>query len=566
MIEKTINNKTNLELYNEWIKKNEDIVCLKIKKIVSNLVNELKNSKRFYFNKKQASGAIIFIERFCHLSTGEYAGQNFKLELWQKAFIEALFGFYEKETNIRRFKEALLVVGRGNGKSTLASAIALKCLLLDNEKRASIYTVATKKEQAKIIFDEVKSMIRQEEWLNSKLKITRDKIEFLRDWSHFQPLASEDKTLDGLNPYVVILDELAAMKKRDLYDVIKSATSKRKNTLMLLITTSGSTRESIYDERYEYGEKVLNNIYQNDNFLPWIYELDNFNEWKKFKNLYKANPNLGISKNIEKLKEEWETAINQPLQQPSFLTRHCNIASLQETSLFNFGSLQEKNNKNVNLEDYLKNKYCTVGIDLSQTMDLTAVVILIPEKTGDFFILPHFFIPRERAYENEKEDKVLYSVWEKQGYITFTLGSAVNRDEIIDYIIKTIKKYNLICVKIGYDRYYADYIKEKLEQNGFSNRTEIVTNGIYTISPLIKSIAPLFYDDKIIYNNHPIFKWNLDNTKLITDSKENVMPIKKSSRKRIDGFMALLFAYKMYINNEQHFKIYQTDIGKNFNG
>lgn len=565
MMEKTINNKTNLELYNEWIKKNKDIVCLKIKKIVSSLVNELKNSKKFYFNKKQANGAIIFIERFCHLSTGEYAGQNFKLELWQKAFIEALFGFYEKETNIRRFKESLLVVGRGNGKSTLASAIALKCLLLDNEKRASIYTVATKKEQAKIIFDEVKSMIRQEEWLNSKLKITRDKIEFLRDWSHFQPLASEDKTLDGLNPYVVILDELAAMKKRDLYDVIKSATSKRKNTLMLLITTSGSTRDSIYDERYEYAEKVLNNIYQNDNFLPWIYELDNFNEWKKFKNLYKANPNLGISKNIEKLKEEWETAINQPLQQPSFLTRHCNIASLQETSLFNFGSLQEKNNKNVNLEDYLKNKYCTVGIDLSQTMDLTAVVFLIPEKTGEFFILPHFFIPRERAYENEKEDKVLYSVWEKQGYITFTLGSAVNRDEIIDYIIETIKKYNLICVKIGYDRYYADYIKEKLEQNGFSNRTEIVTNGIYTISPLIKSIAPLFYDDKIIYNNHPIFKWNLDNTKLITDSKENVMPIKKSSRKRIDGFMALLFAYKMYINNEQHFKIYQTDIGKNFN-
>lgn len=565
MMEKTINNKTNLELYNEWIKKNKDIVCLKIKKIVSSLVNELKNSKKFYFNKKQANGAIIFIERFCHLSTGEYAGQNFKLELWQKAFIEALFGFYEKETNIRRFKESLLVVGRGNGKSTLASAIALKCLLLDNEKRASIYTVATKKEQAKIIFDEVKSMIRQEEWLNSKLKITRDKIEFLRDWSHFQPLASEDKTLDGLNPYVVILDELAAMKKRDLYDVIKSATSKRKNTLMLLITTSGSTRESIYDERYEYAEKVLNNIYQNDNFLPWIYELDNFNEWKKFKNLYKANPNLGISKNIEKLKEEWETAINQPLQQPSFLTRHCNIASLQETSLFNFGSLQEKNNKNVNLEDYLKNKYCTVGIDLSQTMDLTAVVFLIPEKTGEFFILPHFFIPRERTYENEKEDKVLYSVWEKQGYITFTLGSAVNRDEIIDYIIETIKKYNLICVKIGYDRYYADYIKEKLEQNGFSNRTEIVTNGIYTISPLIKSIAPLFYDDKIIYNNHPIFKWNLDNTKLITDSKENVMPIKKSSRKRIDGFMALLFAYKMYINNEQHFKIYQTDIGKNFN-
>ncbi|ALA98383.1 bacteriophage terminase-like protein, large subunit [Spiroplasma kunkelii CR2-3x] len=554
------NEKTNLELYHEWMNKNsnKNKVGIKIKKIVSTLVKELKSNKDYYFNHKEANKTISFIEKSCFHTTGEYNKQNFKLELWQKAFLEALYGFYNKKTNLRRFKEALLIVGRGNGKTALASAIALKSLILDNEANAELYSIATKRDQAKRVYEEMRRMIFINPNLNKILKVKRDKIEFIHNNSFFQPLSSETKTLDGLNPYFVVLDEVAMMEKRDIYDVMRTATAKRKDYLMLLITTNGSIRENIFDERYSYAEKVLKNTIKDNKFLPWIYELDERNEWKNFNNLYKANPNLGISKYIDNFKAEWQEALITPTQQPNFLIKHCNLKSNLDSALFSRLDLETKNNKIINTDEYLiKNRICTIGIDLSKTNDLSAVIFLIPNlDTNEFILLSQFFMPEARIIEKTTEDKIPYKLYQEQGILTLCKGEEINISEIVNYIINIMKKYNLICYGIGYDTFNSYLLKQHLDNAGFYLINNLIRFGVRTISPIIKALKLEFDDNKFVFNQNPLLKLHFNNVDvLIDEEKENMMPIKRSKNKRIDGFIALLFAYKIFRDNKDRIYI-----------
>lgn len=296
---------TYIEEYYKWIIKNPAKVNNKVRDIYKKLVDDLKTSKRvsffnaelgeeeihdYIFDKELGDRPIKFIETYCRHSKGKWAGKPIELELWQKAFIEALFGFVDSETKLRKYKKGLLFVGRKNGKSVLDSGLGLYMLTKDGEGGAEVYSVATKKEQAKIVWEESKRMIKKSPALNKRMRCLINGIFFDANESSFKALASESNSLDGLNAHFVIADEVHAWKDKNLLDVVYDSMSAREQPMLLETSTMGTIRESVFDNEYDYASKLINGTITDETILPVIYELDNVEEWQNEESWYKANP------------------------------------------------------------------------------------------------------------------------------------------------------------------------------------------------------------------------------------------------------------------------------------
>lgn len=294
-----------IEKYYKWILDNPEKVNVKVRTIYERLVNDMKTPRtavvfnpateenethQFVFDEKLGKRPIEFIEKFCKHSKGKWAGKPVELELWQKAFIEALFGFVDEETRLRKYKKGLLYVGRKNGKSTLASGLAIYMLTKDNEGGAEVYAVATKKEQAKIVWDESKRMIKKSPVLNEICKCRINGIYYDETESLFKALASDSDSLDGLNSHCVLGDEVHAWKDKNLLDVMYDSMSAREQPLFLEFSTMGTIRESVFDNEYEYCTNILEDKITDETILPVIYELDSVDEWQNEVSWYKANP------------------------------------------------------------------------------------------------------------------------------------------------------------------------------------------------------------------------------------------------------------------------------------
>lgn len=278
--------------YYAKIESGEIIVGNKIKKIYGKLVEEIDNPNLpFYFDEKKAERPIQFIEMFCKQAEGNL-GEPIKLELFQKAFIQAIFGFINKETKTRRFNEVMLLMARKNGKTTLLSAIALYMMIADGEGSAECYSVATKKDQASKCFKSACAMRTQSPEIRAVVSKRRTDMYMPSTFSSFEPLSSDSNTLDGLNSHLVVIDELHAIRDRNLYDVMKQSTSSRRQPLVIMITTAGTVRECIFDDMYAYANNVLDGVVKNDGFLPVLYEQDKEDEWKNIKMWGKSNPAL----------------------------------------------------------------------------------------------------------------------------------------------------------------------------------------------------------------------------------------------------------------------------------
>lgn len=276
--------------YVEQMDKGYIIAGKKVRKIYKRLLKESDDDcLPFYFDEEKASRPITFIETFCKQAEGEI-GKPIKLELFQKAYIQALFGFVYRDTGLRRFNETIFLVGRKNGKTTMLSALALYMMVADGEGSAECYTVATKKDQASKAFKSACAMRAQSPEIRAIINKRRTDMYMPSTFSSFEPLSSDSDTLDGLNSHLVIIDELHAIKDRNLYEVMKQSTSSRRQPLVVMITTAGTVRESIYDNIYDYANNVLNGTIKNDSFLPILYELDKVEEWKDIKCWVKANP------------------------------------------------------------------------------------------------------------------------------------------------------------------------------------------------------------------------------------------------------------------------------------
>lgn len=537
-----------LEYYN-LINSGKVKASKKIKKQYEKLVNDIEHPGRWHFDLDKANRPIKFIEKFCKHSKGRWAGKPIYLDLWQKAIIQSIFGFVDDE-GIRRYREVFIVVARKNGKSTLASAIGLYMLFADGEGGAQVCCVASKKDQAKIVFDEAKNMVCQNPALSKHIKKRKSDLYVDLTFSTFQPLASDSNTLDGLNMHCGILDEMHSWKDRNIYDVSKQSMGTRTQPLLLEITTAGFVRENIYDSQYDLANDIINGIKQDDRFLAFIYELDSKKEWTDKKCWEKANPGLGTIKSMEYLEEQVLKAKNDKNFLPTLLTKDFNIRETAVGSWLTFETID--NEEKFDIED-LRGSYGIGGADLSSVGDLTCASLLV-RKNNLLYLMQMYFIPLETAEKHEREDKVPYRVWEKQGYIRFCNGNMVDYSDITAWFNEMRDKYGIYTLWVGYDEWNANQWAVDMKQNGYV--LEPVIQGAKTMSGPMKMIEAELKSNNVIYNNNPILKWCLSNTQVEIDKNDNIRPVKgKNSKQRIDGSVSFIDSYVVY---QRHYDDYMN--------
>ena len=516
-------------------------VSARVKKIYARLVADVEHPGGGYvFDEARANRPIEFIEQFCKHSKGEWAGQPVKLELFQKAYIAALFGFVHADTGLRRYKETLFMVGRKNGKSTLLAGIALYMLIADNEPGAEVYSTATKKDQARIIFDETHNMVRQSPELNRYVKKRKSDLYFPLRMAKFQALGKNSDTLDGLNAHCVIMDELHSVKDRNLYEVMKQSQSARRQPLLVMITTAGTVRECIFDDIYSYACSIVDGTFKDDTFLPVIYELDSREEWTDPKAWEKANPGLGCIKKLSDLVDKVERAKNSPKDLNGILVKDFNIRDTVSTAWLSFDDINNESRFDI---ARFRGSYAIGGADLSITTDLTCATLLMMDKaTQERFVAQMYWLPEAYFEKRIKEDKIPYDKWKERGLLRLCNGNSINYGHVTAWFLEMVNEYGITPAWIYYDSYSAKYWVEEMENNGFVMVRCI--QGAKTLSLPMQMLGADLQAKKVNYNNSPILKWCLTNTGIQTDRNGNIVPIKnQSAKQRIDGTASLLDAY-----------------------
>ncbi len=533
--------------YYSRIESGEIVTSRRVKAVYSRLIAEMEAPPAdfpYYFDEETGERPILFIETFCKQSQGTI-GAPLELELFQKAFIQLLFGWLEKETGYRRFRETMFLCGRKNGKSTLLSGIALYMLIADYEGAAEIYSVATKKDQAKKVLTEAVNMIKQSPELRAVIKKRRNDVYFPATSSIFEALASDSNTLDGLNSHAVIIDELHAIRDRNLYEVMKQSTSSRRQPLVVMITTAGTVRECIFDNMYELACELADGTKKDDTFLPILYELDSRDEWTNPQMWIKANPGLGKIKQYKTLAAFVERAKNNPADLPGVLCKDFNIRENESNVWLSFEEI--KNAATFDMSE-VYNTYAIGGCDLSATTDLTAATLLI-RKPGDktVYVLQQYFLPQARIehLEEKNTNEAPYRLWAERGLLTICDGNRVNFSDVTAWFCQMRDEHSIDAFKVGYDRALAGYWVEEMKNNGFT--MEPVAQGPFTWSQPMREMGAALADKIVNYNNNPILLWCLSNTAVKKSGLNNIQPVKITDKRRIDGAVSLLNAWVIYV-------------------
>ncbi len=529
-----------LKAYLDAIEGGEIVVCKRIRKVYTRLVYEAESPGKYRFDEERANRPIEFIERFCKHSKGEWAGQPVRLELFQKAFISALFGFVDSKTGFRKYREAFFMVARKNGKSTMLAGIALYMLLADGEAGAEVYSVATKKDQAKIIFDEVCHMVSQSPYLRKHIKKRKSDLYFSASMSKLQPLGKNSDTLDGLNSSCVILDEAHAVKDRNLYEVMKQSQSARTQPLFVTITTAGTVRECIFDDMYSYACKVADGVITDPTFLPIVYELDSKAEWKDPGAWFKPNPGLGRIKKLEDLMAKVERAKQSPKDLSGILCKDFNVRETLYNAWLDFDTIN--NESTFSLEDF-RGCYAIGGADLSLTTDLTcATVLMLNPETRQRYVWQMYWLPEDNFNQRVAEEKIPYDKWREAGLVRLCRGNTIDYSDVTAWFLELVNEHGITPLWVYYDSWSARYWVDEMEGYGF--KMERCIQGAKTLSLPMQNLGADLQAKKVNYNNNPILKWCLTNTAIQEDRNGNIVPKKASSPKqRIDGTASLLDAY-----------------------
>lgn len=531
--------------YYDRIISGDIITSRRVKAVYERLIQEMGDKcSPYYFDEEAGERPILFIETFCKQSQGSI-GAPLRLELFQKAYIQLLFGWLEKETGYRRFRETMFLCGRKNGKSTLLSGIALYMLIADYEGAAEIYSVATKKDQAKKVLTEAVNMVKQSPKLRAVVKKRRNDIYFPATSSIFEALASDSNTLDGLNSHAVIIDELHAIRDRNLYEVMKQSTSSRRQPLVVMITTAGTVRECIFDNMYELSCDLADGKKKDDTFLPILYELDARDEWTNPQMWIKANPGLGKIKQYKTLANFVERAKNSPADLPGVLCKDFNIRENESNAWLSFEQI--KNSATFDISE-VYNTYAIGGCDLSATTDLTAATLLIRKpKDPTVYVLQQYFLPRARIekLEEKNTNEAPYRLWAERGLLTVCEGNRVNYSDVTAWYCQMRDEHKIDAFKIGYDRALAGYWVEEMKSNGFT--MEPVAQGAFTWSQPMREMGAAFADKIVNYNNNPMLVWCLSNTAVKKSGLNNIQPVKITDKRRIDGAVSLLNAWVIYV-------------------
>ena len=529
-----------IEQYWNEIESGNIVVCKRVRKQYERLMEDLSNNEVYVFDEAKANKPINFIEKFCKHSKGEWAGKPVILELFQKAFISALYGFVDKTTGFRRYRETMLYLARKNGKSTLAAGLAAYSLIADGEGGAEIYCLASKRDQAKIIFDETYNIIQQSPMLSKHVKKRKSDLYFPLTMSKMMPLAKNSNTLDGVNGSTIFIDELHSIQDRNLYEVMKQSQSARQQPLFIMITTAGTVREAIFDDMYSYACKIVDGTFKDDTFLPMLYELDSKEEWKDESCYMKANPALGTIKKIDDLRTKVERAKNNPNELTGLLTKDFNIRSVIKGAWLTFDIIN--NEETFDIEKF-RGCYAIGGADLSVTSDLScATLLMIDKETEKRHIHQMYWLPKDSFEERVQVDKIPYDKWYEQGLLRLCNGNTISYGDITAWFLEMYNDKGIVPAWIYYDSYSAKYWVEEMEMHGF-NMVRCI-QGAKTLSLPMQMMGAELEAKKINYNNNPILKWCLTNTGAETDRNGNIVPIKNQAAKmRIDGTSSMLDAY-----------------------
>lgn len=546
--------------YSKQIAKGKIVACKEVKILYERLVKEMDckdDSFPFWFSEETGQHAIDFIETYCRHFQGDHAGEPVRLELFQKAFVQSLFGWLEKDTNRRRFREYFFEVARKHGKSFLSGCIAVYMMIADGEQGAEIYSAATKLDQAKIIYNVAKNIIDQHDDLRMLVKSTREGLEFKMTRSIMKPLPNESKSLDGLNIHFAVLDEVHEQKDRNMYDVLRQGMKARKQPLIGCITTSGFRRQGLFDNLHDYAVDVALGNVRDDRILPVIYKLDAVEEWQDPACWIKANPGLGTIKSYVQLADDVERARNDASFLPTLLVKDFDMKQNETAAWMPMESII--NEGTVGME-YLSHSYSIGGCDLSSTLDLTCSSMIIRKPNDEnIYVLQHYFIPQAKAdaVESSTAPEAPYKLWADQGWLTICPGASVDYHAVTEWFNEMVVKYDIRPLWVCYDRALAGYWQE--EMAGFGYDMQKIAQGPITWTYPMKRLTADFQEHKIVYQNNPILRWCLCNTGIKatnSDGIESIQPVKIQTHRRIDGTVSLLNAYVGYVQHEDEYIAY----------
>ena len=531
--------------YYAKINSGEVVVGEWIKKVYEIVVNELEKGS-YFFNAKKANKAIKFIENFCHHSQGR--NDYLTLELWQKALISCIFGIVDDQ-NIRFFREIFIVVGRKNGKSLFASAIIAYMAFLEPEYGQEIYCLAPKLEQAAKVYDAFLQMVDKEPELKEEARKRRSDLYIDATNSFVKPIAFNAKKSDGFNPQLVVCDEIAAWSGDGglkQYEVMKSALGARRQPMILSISTAGYINDSIYDELYKRSTSVLKGNSKERRLLPFLYMIDDVDKWNDLEELKKANPNMGVSVTAEFFQEEIAVAEGSLSKKAEFLCKYCNIkqnsatAWLESLVVEKATAVKTIDGKETpyTLEDF-RECYAVGGVDLSQTTDLTAACVVI-EREGILYTFCQFFMPAGRIEALTAIDGIAYDIFVKKGVLTLSGENYVDYHDVYNWYVMLMEKYGIRTLKIGYDRYSAQYLISELSGYGF--HVDDVFQG-ENLTPVIREFEGIIKDGNFKICSNNLLKGHFLNVALKQNMEtRKFRPVKIERRAHIDGFVAVIDA------------------------
>lgn len=516
--------------------------------------------KRFYFDQKKANHAINWIEQHCFHTEGKQATKNFILELWQKAFISAMFGIVDKNGN-RQFREVVLIVARKNGKSLLASAIA-RYIWCNDGFGTRVYNVAPKLDQADIIYNNIWAMTQLDpEWKEKEArrkerdahrrKVNEDDPtqERHRMTDLFIPatnstvkkLAFSAKRLDGFNPSISVLDEFSSYPPENgmrVFEVTKSAMGARDESILLAISTAGYVQEGLYDELMRRATRLLLGDSKETKLLPFLYMIDDVEKWNDINELRKSNPNIGVSVSVDYLIEEIAVAEQSLSRKAEFMCKMCNVKQNSSIAWLSTQTVEKASGEHFELSDF-KNMYAVCGVDLSQVVDLTAVTTVI-EKNGELFVFCKFFMPAEKVEEATQRDGLPYRAYITRGLIQPSGENFVDYNDVFMYLVDLIEKYSILPLVVGYDRWSSQYLIQQCQNYGML--CDSVVQG-ENLTGVIQETEGLLKDGKIHIGDNDLLKLHLLNSAMKQNSETNRRKlIKVNVNTRVDGTASLLDA------------------------
>lgn len=514
------------------------VTCRWVRKMCERHISDLKHGRRrgLYFDREAAVHALEFFDYLSH-SKGEWAGQAVTLEPWQQAIIWILFGWYRRKSKKRRFREAYIEIARKNGKSTLASGLALYMLIADGEAGAEVYSAATKRDQAKIVWDEAARMVKKSPFLRSAITVHKDKMFVSFDTaSKYEPVGRDADTMDGLNVHCAIVDELHAHRTSEVWDVLETGMGARRQPMIFSITTAGFNQASFCYEQRRYATALLDGVLQNDAFFTVIFTLDEDDDPWDERNWIKANPNLGVSVYWDELRELAAKAKELPTARNSYLTKRLNIwttASEHWLHPDRWAACAFEVDENA-----LAGRTCFGGLDLSSSLDLTALVWVFAPTEDDplYRVLPRFWVPETAMIERSRSQRVPYDAWVHQGYITAIPGDVIDYAYIYAQVDADARKFDVR--EIAFDRWGAAEIYVRMAQAGLT--MVAMGQGYASMSSPMKTLEKLVMSQQIAHGGQPVLAWNAHNLVATVDPAGGIKPDKRKSVEKIDGMVATI--------------------------